>query len=202
VLTADQQSGLFGELWLLLNWVLPITPGAFSAWHGPLGGRHDFVTSSTSVEVKTTRSNTGPIVHRISGLDQLAPPSSGKLYLLSVRAVRDPLAADSLDSLIDRALEAARVLGPTTADALDDRLSAAGWATTDVGRYSETYRVTVQELFVIEADFPRLTADAFPEGLPPGIVDVSYALDTSACRPWRIAEAPTFGGPLAGVGSE
>ena len=200
ILSADEQLGLFGELWLLLRWVQPLTLTALTAWRGPLGGRHDFVTAEKSIEVKVTKVGTGPIVHRINGLDQLAGPGTGTLYLLSLRAVADPLGQHSLDLLIDEALNLARALGPAAAGALDDRLAAAGWSADDVGRYSESFRVTAQELFMIDDSFPCLTSRSFPSGLPPGIGDISYTLDTSACRRWRVAVGPQSDGLLAALG--
>ena len=198
-LSADEQLGLFGELWLLLRWVQPLTLAALASWRGPLGGRHDFVTTAKSVEVKVTKVSTGPIVHRINGIDQLAEPGSGRLHLLSLRAVADPLGEHSLDLLIDEALTITRDMGPAAAGALDDRLTAAGWSDSDAGRYSETLRVTTQELFLVDDDFPRLTIRSFPDGLPAGISDISYTLDTSACRRWRIAVGPQPDGSLASL---
>lgn len=120
-LSRDEQLGLFGELWFLLEWLPAITTEAVTAWQGPLQGRHDWVTSGTSVEVKTTGTATGPVVHRVHRLDQLDEPGTGTLYLLSIRAVGDPNAADSLDSLIDRARTAAAAAGDTCSTLLDDR---------------------------------------------------------------------------------
>jgi len=64
-LSRDEQMGLVGELWLLLEWLPRLTVAAVTAWQGPLRGRHDFVTDTVSVEVKATRTATGPVVHRI-----------------------------------------------------------------------------------------------------------------------------------------
>jgi hypothetical protein len=200
-LSRDEQMGLFGELWLLLEWLRPLTLGAITAWRGPLGGRHDFVTARTSIEVKTTGSSTGPVVHRVHGLDQLAEPGKGVLYLLSLRAVADPLGEHTLDGLIHQAQTIARGIAPAAAGALDDRLTAAGWAAQDTGRYAERVRVTTQELFLVDETFPRLTSLDFPSGLPAGVGDVSYALDISACRRWRVAVQPDGDGPLARLGS-
>lgn len=189
-LSREEQLGLLGELWLLLEWLPQVSAGAVNSWVGPLGGRHDFVTESLSVEVKTSGATVGPVVHRISRLDQLDEPSAGELLLLSLRAVPDPLSTDSLDSMLARARQAAGAAGQTCVAMLDDRLRALGIVRADEGRYVEPVRIAQQELFRVSGDFPRLAPASFPHGLPAGVVDLTYSLDTSACRPWMIAAAP------------
>lgn len=189
-LCRDEQLGLVGELWLLLEWLPRLTVGAVNAWQGPLRGRHDFVTDAVSVEVKTTGASTGPVVHRVTRLDQLDEPGGGQLYLLSLRAVADPLGPDSLDTLLRRARTMAAAEGHTCAAVLDDRLRALGVTAADEGRYIEPLRVAQQELYRVAADFPRLVPSSFPAGLPAGVVDVTYSLDTSACRSWLVSDSP------------
>lgn len=189
-LNREEQLGLVGELWLLLEWLPRLTPRAISSWQGPLRGRHDFVSETLSIEVKTTAANTGAVVHRITRLDQLEEPGQGQLYLLSLRAVADPLGAHSLDTLTRRARRAATAAGATCAALLDDRLRAAGITPSDEGRYTDPLSVAQQELYRVEDNFPRLTSASFPSGLPAGVVDVTYSLDTSACGPWLISNRP------------
>lgn len=189
-LSRDEQTGLIGELWLLLTWLPAVTTTAVTAWQGPLKGRHDFVTDTTSVEVKTTRTATGPVVHRITRLDQLDDAGTGQLHLLSIRAVPDPLGETTLDGLLRRVRDAAAVTGPTCAALLDERLRAVGVTPDDTGRYTETLRITQQELYLVGPGFPRLTAASLPGGPPAGVVDVTYSLDTSAIGPWLLSTAP------------
>jgi hypothetical protein len=174
-LTREEQLGLLGELWLMLEWLRRLSLPALNAWVGPLRGRHDFVTPALSIEVKTAGAATGPVVHRITRLDQLDEPGTGELRLLSLRAVSDPLGPDSLDAL------------------LDHRLRAVGVTPQDAGRYAEPLRVVQQELFRVSNGFPRLTSSTFGSGLPAGVSDVTYSLDTSACRPWLITSEPAPG---------
>jgi hypothetical protein len=197
-LSRDEQMGLVGELWLLLEWLPRLTVAAVTSWQGPLRGRHDFVTDTVSVEVKATRTATGPVVHRIGRLDQLDEPGSGGLYLLSLRAVPDPLGTAGLDTLLGRARAAAVAAGSTCAALLDDRLRAAGVVPADAGRYGEPLRIGPQELYRVGPGFPRLVPASFPGGPPAGVVDVAYSVDTSACRPWLVSDVPTPG-PLAAL---
>jgi len=186
----EEQLGLAGELWTLLEWLPTFGVAALNAWKGPGGGRHDFVGPTASVEVKTTGTTTGPVVHRISRLDQLDEPNDGALYLLSLRAGRDPSGTDSLDSLINRARAAAGNTGASCVGLLDDRLAAVGIPPGETGRYTDPFTITRQELYRVDRDFPRLTSGTFDDGLPSGVVDVTYSLDTAACGPWLITDRP------------
>lgn len=189
-LTRDEQVGLVGELWLLLEWLPHLSASAITAWQGPLRGRHDFVSPTTSVEVKTTRTATGPVVHRVARLDQLDAPGTGLLYVLSLRAIADPLGQASLDNLLLRARVAAATVSATCTALLEHRLAALGVTPADDGRYTQPLRIAQQELYRVDPNFPRLIPNSFPNGLPGGVVDVAYSLDTSACQPWLVSSTP------------
>ena len=199
-LSAEDQLGLLGELWMMLEWLPRLSRAAIASWRGPLGGRHDFVTRSISVEVKTTGTSSGPLVHRITSLDQLAEPGEGRLYLLSLRAVNDPLGQHSLDDLVDRVRTGARHIGDDAADEIDQRLAAYGWSPQDRGRYSQRVRIANEQLFAVGGAFPRLLSTSFVNGAPPpGVQDVAYTLDIGACSTWLVANAPNTDNPLAGI---
>lgn len=198
-LSHEEQVGLVGELWLLLEWLPAVTLATVTAWQGPLGGRHDWVTPRLSVEVKTTGSATGPVIHRVTSLDQLDEPGTGTLYLLSVRAAHDPSGTQSLDALITRARDAASLAGTTCAAALDDRLRAVGVTPAERGRYTDPLRIALAELYRVGPGFPRLTTASFPAGVPSGVVDIRYNLDMTACASHLVARAPTDTDELAAV---
>lgn len=191
----EARLGLFGELWLLTRWLPAITPTAVTNWRGPLGGRHDFANTHLSVEVKASSVTTGPLVHRINSLTQLAAPDQGHLYLLSLRVIPEPTGTDSLDKLIAEAREHTNASGGTAVDDLDERLAAYGWTPVHRGRYNDPLKVLDQTLYRVDTTFPRLTPEALPD-LPAGVVDIRYSLDTTVCAPWKIGDAPVRPGPL------
>ncbi|HET8722288.1 MAG TPA: PD-(D/E)XK motif protein, partial [Nitrospira sp.] len=100
-LSREAQTGLIGEMWFLSRWMRPLTAAKFASWFGPDASRHDFQTVQLSVEVKTTASRTGPLIHRIGSLEQLADPASGAFYLFSLRIADDPIASNTLATLVD-----------------------------------------------------------------------------------------------------
>ena len=187
-LSGEKAIGLFGELWFIDRWA-PF-PEVIDTWFGPTGHRHDFTALAVSVEVKATlvRSD-GPARHRITSLDQLAPPESGSLYLFSLQAIRDPNAGNTLPGLI------ARVRGrlasrPDLIGLLDQRLGQAGWSPAHADLHTQPYRIVAEELYHIDDGFPRLVRSSFVGGVPAGVDDIIYTLDLAACSSWRVSVHP------------
>jgi hypothetical protein len=76
---------------------------------------------------------------------------------------------------------------------LKQRLAQAGWSSTHEHELATTYRVTTEELYLVEGAFPRLTRASFPGGPPTGVEEITYSLDLAACADWRIATNPQEG---------
>lgn len=186
-LTGEEVTGLFGELWFMLQWAQ--WPAVIDRWIGPSGAVHDFASDAASVEVKTTRVRAdGRAVHRIANLDQLAGPDSGHLYLFSLQLMPDALAANSLPNLVVQARQ--RVADhPAHLAALLEKLAAARYNPAHEDRYQQTFRVVAEEVYTVTPGFPKLTRQSFTEGLPQGIGNVSYSLDLAACGDYLIADA-------------
>lgn len=183
--------GLFGELWFLEHWIAPLSQSAVETWTGPWRDRHDFKSVAASVEVKATRARSdGSATHRISGLDQLADPETGKLFLFSLRVTPDPIGGHSLAKSVDR-LRGQLSTKPDALRVLDERLRLAGYTPVSAERHDAPMRVTAEELFEVGESFPRLTPYSFPEGPPSGVDDIRYSLDLAVCADWKIATRPT-----------
>ena len=186
-LSARDAIGLFGELWFLIRWA-GVSANSVHAWDASNGARHDFQWPRQSVEVKTT-SRAGAVVHTVQHLEQLDDAETGALYLYSLRVTRDALAANTLNSLV--AVATAELSSQPVARAeLLTKLGQRGY--TPVGRDQSAlpYRVVEENLYKVTGDFPRLTRDSFPDGLPNGITSVSYQLDMNACSHWRVGTSP------------
>lgn len=186
-MTLPEAVGLFGELWFLNRWA-GASAESVEAWEGSSGLRHDFVWPSTSVEVKTT-SRSGPVEHKIEHLQQLDAPMTGDLFLFSLRITRDPLAANSVDSLARAAVSSLNAHAVARSDLLA-KLALRGYSPAGRHEGAVTYRVVEEALYQVSADFPRLTAGSFLDGLPQAITKVSYVLDMNACGEWRTSVTP------------
>ena len=176
--------GLFAELWFLDQWVGVDRDNVF-AWGGGEGTRHDFQWAEYSVEVKAaTRPASGAIVHVVQHLDQLGEAETGQLYLFSLVVTRDRLAENTLTSLVSRCSGQLR-------DVVDAReyflrmVSRRGYNPTDRSLESASYRIIDEGIYEVAGEFPRLTAESFPLGIPTGVTDISYKLDMATCESWR-----------------
>ncbi len=197
LLSREEQLGLFAELWFLSVWLLPrrAAGDVVASWRGPSGARHDFEWPCRSVEVKATTSTRGRI-HRINGLDQLLPPEDGKLFFFSLRLREEAGATNTLPSLVDRCR------GQMTGDAdaltrFEASLTQAGYSLAHEEEYACVHlRIVEESLFVVQADFPRLTTAQFPNGLPAGIERVEYEINLSTfdhlCTAHTAAEVTMF----------
>jgi hypothetical protein len=190
-LTETEAVGLFGELWFLEFWLDPIDVAVLRAWTGPRRDRHDFKWPAASVEVKATRARSdGSASHRISTLDQLEDPAQGQLYLFSLRVSPDPIAAHSLNASIERIRRTLSAHAELLHE-FDERVATLGYSPAQRERYDTPFRVVAEELYRVDAEFPRLTRNSFIDGaVPTGVGGIGYSLDLAACAPWRVATAP------------
>ncbi|MFB7442255.1 PD-(D/E)XK motif protein [Streptomyces mirabilis] len=188
-LTSNDALALFAELWFLVRWA-GVTPAHIDAWTASEGSRHDFQWPNTSVEVKATaRGGDAGSVHTIRSLDQLAAPESGDLCLFSLRVTRDQLANNTLPKLIDR-VAADLADHPGARERFLRRVGKRGYSPAQRKVHEIPYRVVDESLYQVTDDFPCLTRDSFPDGLPGGVVRVSYDLDLTACGPWLLSTNP------------
>lgn len=175
MLSREAQLGLFAELWFLVVWLLPRCGAAEAVrrWRGPYGARHDFEWPGKSVEVKATASVRGRI-HRINGLDQLAPPQQGALSLFSLRVREEAGATNTLPALVARG-RALLADDPESLGRWEAALSSAGYSPTHEEEYAKLkLRIVDEMLYAVRDDFPRLTLVSFPGGLPEGVTSVEY----------------------------
>jgi len=195
ILSREAQLGLFAELWFLSVWLVPRTvpAEAVNRWRGPFASRHDFEWESRSVEVKATTSTRGRI-HRINGLDQLAPPEAGELLFFSLQMREEAGATNTLPSVI----AACRAQLEADADSLskfERALAQVGYSPAHDEEYAKLrLRVVEEGLFQVRDDFPRLTAAHLTEGVPPGLEAVDYEINLSGfnhlCIASRASDAP------------
>lgn len=178
ILSREAQLGLFAELWFLTVWLIPKigAADAVTRWRGPFGSRHDFEGALWSAEVKATTSTRGRI-HHINGLDQLSPPEQGQLLLFSLRLREEGAATNTLPSVV----AACRGLFALDADALsrfETALVQAGYTSAHDEEYSRLrLRIVEEGLYAVRDDFPRLTLQQLPAGVPAGVERMEYDIN-------------------------
>ena len=180
ILSREEQLGLFAELWFLSVWLIPRigTAEAVARWRGPFASRHDFEWTGCSVEVKATTSTRGRI-HRVNGLDQLAPPELGELLFFSLRLREEGGATNTLPLIV----AACRDQLESDSDSLSSferALAQVGYSPAHDEEYARLpVRVVEEGLFRVRDDFPRLTVSQLSAGVPPGIERVEYEINLS-----------------------
>jgi len=175
-LSTAVQIGLFGELWVLSNVLLPtIGPRVSHLWSGPESERHDFVGQGVHIEVKTTTRSEPK--HEISRFDQLKAPASKRLLFVSVMLERslggDETLADRVDEIREKLVSDGRAL-----DVFDSRLAQLGWH-EGLRQTGDLLRFTFRDVHVFEVagNFPRLPDDYVP---PLGVTGIKYNVNVGS----------------------
>ncbi|SPR95923.1 PD-(D/E)XK motif protein [Cupriavidus taiwanensis] len=183
-LSASEQIGLFGELWVLSNVLFPtLGPRVCHLWSGPESERHDFVGQGVHVEVKTTTKSEPK--HEISRLDQLRAPSGKRLLFISV-ILEKSLGGD--ETLADRVDDIREKLGTdgNALDVFDSRLAQLGWH-EGLRQTGALLRFTFRNVHVFEVtgSFPRLPDDYVP---PLGVTSIKYSINVGSLPSLDVSE--------------
>jgi hypothetical protein len=183
-LSVAEQIGLFGELWVLSNVLLPtIGPRVSHLWSGPERERHDFVGQGVHVEVKTTTRSEPK--HEISRFDQLKAPASKRLLFVSVMLERslggDETLADRVDEIREQLVSDGRAL-----DVFDSRLAQLGWH-EGLRQTGALQRFTFRDVHVFEVagNFPRLPDDYVP---PLGVTGIRYSINVGSLPSLEVSQ--------------
>lgn len=175
-LTLAEQIGLFGEIWVLLNALIPnIGARACFLWSGPEAERHDFIGDNAHIEVKTTTKSEDK--HEISRMDQLRAPNGKKLLFASIQLEKTEGGEKTLANLIDEVIDALGIDGKAI-DAFEARLAKMRWH-DGLRQSSELKRFNLRDVqfFEVEGTFPRLPDSYVP---PRGITAIKYTIDISS----------------------
>ncbi len=189
-LSEEAQSGLFAELLLLRDLVIPSVGASagVDAWKGPEGSPQDFVLNPCAVEVKCSRAKAGGRI-AISNEQQLDERPFPHLVLVHVGVT---VGGGTNSSLVDLVSELRSALATTgrPLDVFNDTLITAGWLDAHAARYCETrYHVREVRYFEVRDDFPRLRPGDFPSG----VVDITYKLDPAALMPFEVEKVTVEG---------
>jgi hypothetical protein len=183
-LNPERQRGLFSELWLLREVVVPTLgiPLSVAAWTGPEGTVHDFQTRNAHVEVKSSIAGQ-PQVATINGERQLDETGTPGLWLshLSLSVARG--FGETLPQMIATVRRLAS--GGPVEGQLEDRLFGAGYHDLHERRYrSVGYTLRERATFLVVDGFPRI----IETDLRTGVGGVHYRIAIAACADYLVAE--------------
>jgi hypothetical protein len=179
-LSREQIIGIWGELQLLL---ILAEGGKFSldCWTARHSALKDFTFPKAQIEVKTTAS-TQPRRVRISGLEQLAVSTDRELYVFANLIEADP-SGESIGALMARLVS----LG-VNPEELYAALELQG-ANLDAIAEADTerWRLRDQAMWIVGLTFPKILAESFVGGPPPGVVNIGYDVSLDSIWADRIA---------------
>jgi hypothetical protein len=191
-LVAEEQRGLYGELWFLKNQLLPVIglDAAVAAWTGPLSLPHDFQTPAYSVEVKATVSKQHTRI-AISNERQLDDAHVEKLLLFHL-SLETGAAGETLPDLVRDIQNLVR--GTVMEHRFEELLAQGGYSAPHIDHYEEIhYQKRETHLFRVREGFPRLVET----DLPAGVGDLRYSVALASCLPFSV-DAAHWSGLLRG----
>lgn len=171
-LSADAQTGLFGELWILrLLTQTSLGSGAIECWQGPLHAAQDFHVREGAIEVKSTVRSSG-FPARINSVEQLdAERSPLLLAALRFKEAVDGISLEELVNELRRLFEGAGVRR-----GFDAMLLIMGYLDEHAHLYGRKLLISDGKAFAVDDGFPRLTR----AGLPAAVRSAAYVLDLRA----------------------
>ncbi|MER7006714.1 PD-(D/E)XK motif protein [Dactylosporangium sp. NPDC000555] len=176
--TSQRLAGLYGEL-LVLEHLLAVDAKAASTWTGPTGAAQDFRSHPHAIEVKTTTSPQGRLIH-VHGAEQLVRPPTGSLKVVWLRlALTAPGVADDVPSIVDRCTAVGE---PHMILSRLDRLGLPPLSSSEIRMAS--FSVIDQRLFDVDDEFPSITPARFSSGVvPAGVSGIEYYVDLDTVPP-------------------
>ncbi|MEU4539011.1 PD-(D/E)XK motif protein [Streptosporangium sp. NPDC023825] len=179
----EERRGLFGELLVLRDFVLPglAVSDALASWTGPTGTSQDFQLPRLAIEVKTSSARASSEIS-IASERQLDDTGVEELFLaLVVVDERRGGTGASLNTMAESTRAAITSLAAQTL--FSDLLVRAGYFSNHRDRYDEP-RYTVREIrfWAVKNDFPRIIE---PE-LRTGVSTCAYRIQTAGLDTYRI----------------
>lgn len=177
ILTSNEEVGLHGELEILEQIIAAGVPLAFAveAWHGPLGGLHDFRLGTGALEVKTTVAPSQRSI-TIASLEQLDDFVTTPLFLVNVGLRMH----SSGKTIGDRVLAIRELLANTNSALMDfeNRLLRAGYHNGAAAQYKRKFSCEKKAIYVVNEKFPRLVRG----DVPLEIQNVEYVINLDLIR--------------------
>jgi hypothetical protein len=172
--------GLIGELHFIDQW-LDQKSVSYKSWTGPIGESKDFRGPNLDVEVKVSGSRSGPLVHKISSLDQLQPSESRPLFLFSLRVSLGVNNKRSLEELISRVRENAIFCRDLSAASYLAEALSKFKVLEDIPKAYSRFEILDEKFFLVHEEFPRIHKESFSS--TPEITSIQYEIDLTSVQP-------------------
>jgi hypothetical protein len=182
-LSLNELAGLIGELITLEEITKVHGATALDTWHGFEGECHDFSRNNFAIETKTKISVGRDI--SINGINQLEPPSDGKLFLrflrLETTSNQNQL---SLSSLVDSICK----LG-VSQGRLQENILKAGASINQITQSSNYFSVLERATYEVDEGFPRITKNSFKNNeCPHGVSGLKYHINLSDAENYKVSD--------------
>lgn len=188
-LTAEEQRGLYGELYFLKKFLQSKSNhlAVLNTWLGTEMQVRDFQNQNWAVEVKTTHGNNHQKVH-ISNERQLDTSHLENLFLYHISLEKMQNSGETLNDIID---SVSQILQSETIalNRFKNKIYEVGYFDQQRSLYEETgYFVRENTFYKVENDFPRIEEN----DLRPGVGDVKYSIIASQCTSFIKDEITVF----------
>ncbi|CDN31926.1 hypothetical protein BN938_1846 [Mucinivorans hirudinis] len=188
-LSAAEQQGLYGELFLLRKFLNRGFPHhtTLSCWVGVDRALRDFQYRGWALEVKTTVTNNHQRLS-ISSERQLDENLLDYLYLYHLSVETSDGNGESLNQIIT---EISELINSdfVTFNLFNQKLMEVGYFEKDKGIYNNRhYKTRNENFYKIEGDFPRIKESELRDG----IGDVKYSVIIDNCNEYLIPENTVF----------
>lgn len=185
-LSLESRRGLFGELYVLREHLLPnlASIDAVHAWTGPGGTDQDFQLANCAIEVKTTKRRS-PATVSITSERQLEDLGTSDLFLTAIVVdERRGGTGESLPDVVTEIRAALTTIGVRSE--FDLSLAQYGYFDHHRERYEEPrYTVVSSDIWRVEEGFPRLTT----KNVPSGVHRCRYEIALDSLAPFLVSTA-------------
>jgi hypothetical protein len=171
--------GLIGELHFIDKW-LDHNAVSYKYWTGPTGESKDFRGPNLDVEVKVTGSKSGPLVHKISSLDQLQPADSKPLYLFSLRVALGINNKRNIEDLIAKVRENPVFSRDLASSAYFAEALSKFKVLEEIPKAYSSFDVLEEKFFIVDQEFPRIHRESL--AATPEITSVQYEIDLTSVQ--------------------
>ncbi|MEK5208592.1 PD-(D/E)XK motif protein [Psychrobacillus sp. FSL H8-0510] len=189
-LNREQQIGLFGELSYIheaINRYPLAASGIVDSWKGPMGNRVDFSLGSYGIEVKTISLKLRSQEVHISNEKQLELNELIKtIYLYVIEIEENDVNGSTLNDIIEEIRQVLCELDSASLANFNNKLIELGIVETI---YDDKYFVKTDEaVYSVKENFPCITSNM----LPAGVTNVSYTLNLSLCKPFKVSSTELY----------